>query len=109
MPKRTVALLPDQITFEVEENEIILDAAIRQNIALTYTCRNGTCRTCLTQVHEGIVRQLEPELCLISPEELAAGRRLICMCIMESDIIIEKIVRRRRKEAVEEIALMERE
>ncbi len=98
MPKHRVTLLPDHTSFEVDENEIILDAAIRQNIELIYTCRNGTCRTCLIQVNEGKINQLEPEVCLISAQELDAGRRLICMCTTESDAVIEKVSRHRKSE-----------
>lgn len=96
MSKHQFTLMPEQVTFYVEENERILDAAIRHNAAIPYTCRNGTCRTCIYQITEGKVVQEEPELCMITAQELESGRRLLCMASLKSDATAEKVVRRKR-------------
>ncbi|WP_171628331.1 2Fe-2S iron-sulfur cluster-binding protein [Paenibacillus plantarum] len=83
--------------FEVEDKELILDAAIRQQVPIPYTCRNGTCRTCLYQVVEGTVIQEDADICMISEQELEAGRRLLCMSTLQGDAVIEKVVRKRRR------------
>lgn len=93
-----VTLRPEEITFAVEENEMILDAAIRQGIPVAYSCRSGTCRTCLFRVVEGDVLQEDSGLCMISPQEIAENRRLLCMSRLRSDAVIEKWVRRRKAE-----------
>ncbi len=88
-----VKLLSSGQAFEVRPHEMILDAAIRQGIEIVYTCRNGTCRTCISEVVEGSVVQEEPELCLISEKELAMNKRLLCMSTLSSDAVIEPKVR----------------
>lgn len=97
MAKHNVTLQPSGEMFEVRHNEIILDAAIRQGVEIVFTCRNGTCRTCLSQVHEGTVEQLDQELCMISPQELVLNKRLLCLCTLTSDAIIEPKVRPKAK------------
>ncbi len=96
MGKYRFTLLPEPTSFEVEDLERILYAAIRQNVSIPYTCRNGTCRTCLYQIMEGEVLQEETELCMITEQELVSGRRLLCMSSLKSDASAEKVVRRKK-------------
>ena len=42
----TVTISSSGHHFAVEDNETILDAAIRQNVGLPYGCRNGRCGAC---------------------------------------------------------------
>ena len=42
-----VTLNPSEHSFSVEENEYILDAALRQGIAFPFQCKTGSCATCL--------------------------------------------------------------
>ncbi|QGQ94562.1 hypothetical protein EHS13_06520 [Paenibacillus psychroresistens] len=86
-----VTLLPSNQIFEVSPRELVLDAAVRQGIEIPYSCRNGTCRTCLFQVQEGTVIQEDAELCMLSQQEISMGRRLICMSTLKSDAILEKV------------------
>jgi ferredoxin len=90
-----IKLQPNEVFFEVNENEIILDAVIRQNIPIAYTCRNGTCRTCLFLVVDGNVSQEEIENCMITSEEIIGNRRLLCMSTLKSDAVIEKVIRKK--------------
>lgn len=45
----------EQIQFQTFEGETILDAALRQGIALPYTCKSGVCFTCLAKCTAGEV------------------------------------------------------
>lgn len=45
----------DRIEFQTFEGETILDAALRQGIALPYTCKSGVCFTCLARCTAGEV------------------------------------------------------
>jgi ferredoxin len=92
-----VTLLPGNCIFEVKSGETILDAAIRQQVNFAYSCRNGTCRTCICQVIEGSVNQEEAEYCLISTAELESGRRLVCLATLQSDVILEKASPKKQK------------
>lgn len=90
----TVTLQHIGESFTVKEDELILDAAIRQGVNMPYSCRNGTCRTCLLQVTEGDVELVDPEACTISPAELEANRRLLCMSLCHSDATFDRARRR---------------
>ncbi|MEJ2451130.1 MAG: 2Fe-2S iron-sulfur cluster-binding protein, partial [Gammaproteobacteria bacterium] len=62
-------LMPHQVTisatgtsFLVENDESVLDAALRQGIGLPYGCRNGLCGSCKGKLQSGKVRyRKEPE------------------------------------------------
>lgn len=45
----------ERIEFQTFEGETILNAALRQGIALPYTCKSGVCFTCLAKCLEGEV------------------------------------------------------
>ena len=45
----------ERIEFQTFEGETILDAALRQGIALPYTCKSGVCFTCLARCTGGEV------------------------------------------------------
>lgn len=103
MRKYTVTLQHIGQSFTVEEGELILDAAIRQGLNLPYSCRNGTCRTCLHQVVEGDVELVDAEACTITAAELEGNRRLLCMSLCHSDATFDR-ARRRQKPSVTDAA-----
>ena len=50
-----VTLMPAERSFEVQRDEPILSAAIRQGIGLPYGCRDGACGSCKSRLLEGRV------------------------------------------------------
>ena len=50
----TVKLNRQNITFLVNEDESILEAALKQGINLPYGCRNGECGSCIAEITEGL-------------------------------------------------------
>jgi len=92
-----VSYLTSDETFTVNLDETILDAAIRQNVTIPYSCRSGTCRTCLAEIVAGEILQEETEDCAITKEEIEANRRLLCLSFCKSDAVIRRIVRRRNE------------
>ncbi|MFH3639305.1 2Fe-2S iron-sulfur cluster-binding protein, partial [Acinetobacter baumannii] len=44
-----VTIEPIGTTIEVEEDQTILDAALRQGVWLPFACGHGTCGTCKVQ------------------------------------------------------------
>lgn len=99
MSEYKVRLLPADAVIGVRANEMILEAALRQGIDVTYSCRNGTCRSCIHQAIEGTVVQEDAEYCMISPQELADNRRLICLATVRSDAVLEKVKPSKRLQA----------
>jgi len=74
--------------FEIAVGESLLDAALRADVALTYSCRTGRCGTCKGQVRDGSTTALHDELGLTAAEQ-AAGWILTCVRSAETDIELE--------------------
>ncbi len=81
----------DGDAFDVEPGEIVLDAAMRQGVPIPYSCRSGTCRTCLSKVLSGRIEHEEEyaDDLMISPAEVAAGFRLLCSSLALEDSEVE--------------------
>lgn len=81
----------DGQSFEVEPGEIVLDAAMRQGVDIPYSCRSGTCRTCISRVISGRIEHEEEWAndLMILPEEVAEGFRLVCSSLAYEDSEIE--------------------
>jgi ferredoxin len=87
-----IRLVKTGLTFEADEEEIILDAAERANIILTHSCRSGTCRACITRVLSGCMEH-DPEYAdelSIDANEIEDGYRLLCSAFACSDVELDR-------------------
>ncbi len=84
-------------TFEAEEGESILDAALRHGVSLSYGCRNAVCGACKGKLVSGEVSYEDLEPTALSEAEKSAGMILFCGAEPRSDVTI----------AVDEIASSE--
>ena len=75
--------------FFAEENETILDAAIRQGVGLPYGCRNGACGKCSGEVISGETRYDTEALRAMAKKEYEAGKTLFCQAHAISDLAIK--------------------
>ena len=80
---------PDNRIITVREGETLLDAGLREGIALPFECRNGGCTRCKATLTYGKVSYgaFQPEV--LTPEERAAGQVLTCSCTPLGDIELE--------------------
>jgi CDP-4-dehydro-6-deoxyglucose reductase len=88
----TVYLAKTGAQFTVEPGETILEAAENAGLILSYSCRSGTCRSCMTRVLEGRAEH-DPEYVdeiSIDGDEIADGYRLLCSALAFSDLVLEK-------------------
>lgn len=85
----TVTVLPGGARFTVEDDEPILDAALRQGIVLPYGCRDGACGSCKALVVEGEVEQGAHSVRALSQDERARGMALLCCAQARSDVSVE--------------------
>jgi len=84
-----VTLKPSEHSFTVEENETILDAALRQGIAFPYQCKTGSCATCLGHVTSGKVHYPDGLPLTIMEHEHEQGKAVFCVSVAKSDLELE--------------------
>ncbi|RLK28526.1 ferredoxin [Cupriavidus plantarum] len=83
-------VLPVGTTFEAPADLSLLEAALLDGMRLPSSCRNGTCRACLSKLHAGSVRyRIEwPGLSLDEKED---GFILPCVACPTSDVAFEPV------------------
>lgn len=86
--RATITLHPSGRTFDADEDETLLRAALDAGVPLPSSCRNGTCRTCRCRLLQGRVQHLIPWPGL-SAEEKAEGWILPCVASAEADCTLE--------------------
>ena len=84
-----VTLQPSGQSFEVEEGESILTAALRQQFVLPYGCRNGACGSCKGKLLEGSVDYGVYQQKALPDQEKAQGKALFCQAKPLTDLVIE--------------------
>lgn len=84
-----VNIQPSGHTFTVNEDETILQAALREGIGLPYGCRNGACGTCKGKILVGDVNYGEYQESALSEAEKSTGMALFCCATPHSDLTIE--------------------
>jgi CDP-4-dehydro-6-deoxyglucose reductase, E3 len=84
-----ITLQPAGRSFEVQRDEAILPAAIRQGIGLPYGCRDGACGSCKCRLLEGRVIHGAHQAKALSADEEAAGLVLTCCAAPQTDVVIE--------------------
>jgi CDP-4-dehydro-6-deoxyglucose reductase len=85
----SVTLRPSERSFQVEPDEAILPAAIRQGIGLPYGCRDGACGTCKSKLLEGRVVHGPHQQKALSAAEEAQGFVLTCCATPQTDCVVE--------------------
>ena len=85
----TIQLQPANRSFEVQRDEPILSAAIRQGIGLPYGCRDGACGSCKSRLLEGRVIHGAHQLRALSVAEEDAGWILPCCAAAQTACVIE--------------------
>jgi CDP-4-dehydro-6-deoxyglucose reductase, E3 len=84
-----VTVQPSGVSFNVDRDEPILAAAIRQGVGLPYGCRDGACGSCKCKVLEGRVIHGTHQSKALSPAEEEAGLTLTCRAAAQTDVVLE--------------------
>jgi CDP-4-dehydro-6-deoxyglucose reductase len=84
-----ITLQPSGRAFEVQRDEPLLTAAIRQGIGLPYGCKDGACGSCKSRLIEGRVIHGAHQLKALSEAEEAAGLILTCCATPQTDCTVE--------------------
>ena len=82
---------PDNRIVAVREGETLLDAGLREGVALPFECRNGGCGQCKATLASGVVDYGAYQSDVLTDAERAAGKVLTCSCTPTSDIELEYV------------------
>ena len=82
---------PDNRIIAVRAGETLLDAGLREGIALPFDCRNGGCGECKATLRSGSVEFGAYQPGVLSSAERAAGTILPCVCMPREDVEIEYV------------------
>jgi CDP-4-dehydro-6-deoxyglucose reductase len=84
-----VTVQPSGHQFQAEANEAILEAGLRQGIALPYGCRGGVCGSCAATVLSGQVAYPSGEPQGLSANDKERGKAFLCMATARSDLELD--------------------
>ncbi|MGV6808750.1 MAG: CDP-6-deoxy-delta-3,4-glucoseen reductase [bacterium] len=84
----TINITPSQHQFTADDNELILDAALKAGIAFPYGCRSGVCGSCLGDLVTGEVDYPYGEPMGIGAEDMAEGKHLFCQAVAKSNLTL---------------------
>jgi CDP-4-dehydro-6-deoxyglucose reductase len=84
-----VTVQPSGHTFEVQEGEAVLAAALRQGVMLPYGCKNGACGSCKGKIVAGAVDYGHYHARVLTEAERSHGKALFCQAKPLGDLVIE--------------------
>ncbi|MDE2117037.1 MAG: cytochrome b N-terminal domain-containing protein [Betaproteobacteria bacterium] len=84
-----ITTAPSMRTFAAKPDETVLEAALRQDVHLPYTCRDGACGNCKGTILHGAVDYGVYQHDALSEQEKQAGKALFCCAKPLSDLEIE--------------------
>lgn len=77
------------VALEVRQGETILDAGLRQGLALPYECRNGGCGLCVCSIEQGQYEHRPYQRSALPDADKARGKALMCCAVPQADMAIE--------------------
>ncbi len=84
-----ISLENEDLAFDCEDDQIILDCALKQGITLPYGCKNGLCGSCKAELISGDIDYPDGKPDGISDEEIAHHQVLLCKASAQSDITLK--------------------
>jgi CDP-4-dehydro-6-deoxyglucose reductase len=89
MPHR-ITIKPSNHTFETrDDDDTVLEAALREGFVIAYGCRNGACGTCKGKVLEGTLDYGTYQEGTLTEAEKQQGFALFCQAKPITDLVIE--------------------
>lgn len=85
----TVRFEPVGVEIEVSEDETVLEAALRQGIALPHGCKEGQCSSCKSILVEGDAELMKYSTFALSDPEREMDHILLCRTVAYGDLEVE--------------------
>ena len=92
----TVTLKSSGESFTCQDDEMLLDAALRQGVALSSGCRRGICGVCIGKLESGTIHYTDGEEPMAffglddEPEdENPTEMIVVCEAIPDSDLVLD--------------------
>jgi len=85
----TATVQPSGTSFQVDRDEPLLAAAIRQGVGLPYGCKDGACGSCKCRLLEGRVIHGAHQAKALSEADEEAGFILTCCAAPQTDVVLE--------------------
>lgn len=86
--KKTVTIMPANISFDVKSNQSILEAGLANGYAMPHSCTVGTCGSCKCDKTEGKIRELSNFAYVLDAHELQNDVILTCQSSLKSNVTI---------------------
>ena len=84
-----VKIKPHNHLLYVQDDETVLNAALRQDYIFPYSCQSGICGTCMGKILHGNITYPDQQPEDLSDEEIAQGYALFCSAVPTSNLVIE--------------------
>lgn len=84
-----ITLADENMQFNCQKNQPILDAALKKGITLSYGCKNGLCGSCKGKLLSGEIYYPEGKPGGIDEEEVRQNEALFCKAVPKSDVTIK--------------------
>jgi len=84
-----ITIRPSNHVFTTQDDETLLEAALREGFVIPYGCRNGACGSCKGRITEGVVDYGDYQDTALSADEKEHGLALFCQARPLCDVTIE--------------------
>ncbi len=80
--KHAVTIKPANIQYQASKDSTLLDAALTNNYSLQYSCKKGTCGSCVADILAGSVKNENGDI-------VDSGQILTCSSYPQSDVVLK--------------------
>lgn len=84
-----ITIKPSEHSFACDDGETVLSAAMRADLMIPYSCRNGACGTCKGRLLDGEIDYGAHQPGTLTDAEKAQGLALFCVAKPKSSLVIE--------------------
>ncbi len=81
----------DDLTVELQEGERLMKACGEEGTSIMFSCRRGTCGTCITNIMKGAENLSPPEIgeqMTLQVMDAKPNQRLACQCKVNGDVTV---------------------